>query len=296
MVFFSSFRSCFIYWVRFVFVSFKRCPAGGHVTGWSPERVALRLRVTRTNTQTGSPPGDLRRLKAEVKRWPESPLNSFKSATSPTALRPRWSSDEGGAKSGEEEENGMRFYWQMLRLTEMKRVRSSSVGCTCEPVGAPTAHPPPHPQPPPPPAPYSLMSSSATGQKLLQVKHESRRRRRRGGGWAQKKLGVCLERKKPGGEGGGAASCCVRRLGEWREPTIFLFTSSSSSFPQVLPVLMRPFFRKPCKRSFIYLFFCALSSQSRCVSSKVLPPGLHWYTNDALKINLAPIHRVGGWP
>lgn len=85
--FFFSFRGCFIYRIRFVFVRFKRCPAGGHVTGWSPERVALRLHVT--NTQTGSPPGDLRRLKAEVERWLEPPLNLFKSATSLTALRLR---------------------------------------------------------------------------------------------------------------------------------------------------------------------------------------------------------------
>lgn len=86
--FFFPFRRCFIYWIRFVFVRFKRCPAGGHVTGWSPERVALRLRVT--NTQTGSPPGHLRRLKAEAERWLEPPLNLFKSATSLTGLHLRW--------------------------------------------------------------------------------------------------------------------------------------------------------------------------------------------------------------
>lgn len=137
----------------------------------------------------------------------------------------------------------------------------------------------------PPPAPYSLMSSSATGQKLLQVKHESRRRRRRrGGGLAPKKLGVCW----------GGVNCQLLCSGAERAKRAE--NLPSSSHPHHSPDAA--FFSEALQTFF---FFCApLSSQSRCVStsspSKVLAPGLHWYTNDALKINLAPIHRVGEWP
>lgn len=44
------------------------------------------------------------------------------------------------------------------------------------------------------PTPHSLMSFSATGQKLLQVKHES------SGGGAKKKLGVCWRENSRGHE------------------------------------------------------------------------------------------------
>lgn len=93
----------------------------------------------------------------------------------------------------------------MLRLTNLKmeRVHSSSVGCTCEggqssllqpSYSGPQHHHHHHHLQFLAPTPHSLMSSSATGQKLLQVKHESR------GGGAEKKLGVCWRENSRGHE------------------------------------------------------------------------------------------------
>ena len=80
----------------------------------------------------------------------------------------------------------------------MKRACSSRVICTSEggsnrkPLTAPSNHWAPTPSPPP--HPPSLTSCSATGQKLLQVKHESK------GGRAEKKLGVCWSENSRGHE------------------------------------------------------------------------------------------------
>lgn len=106
----------------------------------------------------------------------------------------------------------MGFYWQTCGGLEMKRARSSSVDCTSEAQSGHWA-----PVPPPPPR---WRAPSATGQKLLQVKHESR------GGGAEKKLGVCWRENSRGHELPAVVFNAALLL-QWRVPGKFIEDSTS---------------------------------------------------------------------
>lgn len=98
-----------------------------------------------------------------------------------------------GVGKGREEEGTAHGFidrcydWQASDVMTGRRTSEGGEGSTRKPPPAILQHSPAI-------APPSLTSSSATGQKLLQVKHESR------GGGAEKKLGVCWRENSRGHE------------------------------------------------------------------------------------------------